>query len=119
MPIDIPGYEVIDFRLPVKGDLYIANDINRPQLAGKDHGHMSPYRLIVRKKFEWPTWLKAKFIAMDECGEWYAYVERPEICRTRWASSEEVYTRLTSDLFDMQLPTCNDWTKSLMENPHV
>lgn len=117
--IDIPGYDVIDFRLPREGELYIANDIARPKRAAVSHGHTSPFRLIVRKRFEWPTWLKAKYIAMDECGDWFAYNEAPEPYNTRWSTSDADHILLRDGFFDMQLPTCDDWKQSLMENPHV
>lgn len=75
-------------------------------------------RVIVKKKFIWPTWLKAAYIAMDKNGEWYAFKEKPEqYYDNSWSTRTDKICML-NDIVDIDLPECSDWTQSLIKNPN-
>lgn len=118
--IEIPdGYELIkaEAQLPKKGESYLC--INDGVIYEAAFDYSEEKHVIVRKQWQWPSWLKARWIAMDNTGEWYAWIcNKPHIEDTKmWLA--QGYCRLDCGHFDFTPPPCTDWTQSLMENPNV
>lgn len=118
--IDIPdGFEATgEFRIPDERNEYWLS--SGGELCGPHNGMATVCgnRIILRKIWEWPTWLKMPYIAMDKDGLWFAYSCMPMKNTHRW------YTRgiarsLPSDCFDFIRPPCTDWTLSLYRNPNI
>ena len=62
---------------------------------------------------------KYRWIAMDEDGEWYAYVNKPKLFASEGLWSDDDYAAL-SNLANIAFigfvrPPCDDWTQSLTE----
>ena len=88
--------------------------INIDPVKFKDKKH-TDYRLLLRPAWQWPAWLKSRWIAMDDDVGWYAFSSRPHMLNNGWGGKCEF---LDSRLFDFTPPPCDDWTKSLRENPN-
>ena len=112
---EIPeGYELADkkARKPRYGESYLS-------ISGKVgtavwHHTYSTYP-ILREVWEWPDWLKAKHIAMDKGGEWYAYSSTPHCGDDDWHGNGYINLALTT----FTPPECTDWKESLRKNPHA
>ena len=80
-------------------------------------------KIIVRQDWQWPEWLKAPWIAMDKSGDWYAFNERPVIEQQSsicWKpQTDSGCSTLDPSMYAINLPACEDWTKSLRQNPHL
>ena len=120
--VDIPdGYEATgEFRCPNVGEYWIYDHC----LPACGLGFVLPHspRLILRKTWQWPEWLKAPWIAMDKNGEWYAYKEQPDLmdCFVTWQSSgPSSLVLIDCLLFDFTPPECTDWKQSLRKNPNA
>jgi hypothetical protein len=123
--VEVPeGYEATgEFRLPKKGDYFLnsCGDLNLSTNDWNNSNYMNSYanqRIILRKKYQWPTWLKARYIAMDKDKGWWAYDSRPILYERGWKIGEGRAFNLRHNLVDFTPPECSDWTKSLMENPN-
>jgi hypothetical protein len=124
--VEIPeGYELADavMRFPQIGEFFLSCDKGvRPLQCGSIGIGM---RIIVKKKWEWPEWLIAKYIAMNRNGVWNAFMDHPYIHAESetWCIRNNGYIagiiRLNPNVFTIELPTCSDWTKSLIENPNA
>ena len=102
-PIDIPdGWEFVE--------AWVARDIFKK-------GDIS-ISVIVRPAWQWPEWLTAGWIAMDESCEWYAFEYEPD-CEDAavWDSYNGSRIKLSGPLLPFIPPACDDWTKSLRKNP--
>jgi hypothetical protein len=115
--VEIPdGWELAcdEVRQPLAGEHFI-------NLFGSvvyQSHHCGDIRIIVRKSWQWPEWLKAGWIAMDEDGEWFAYSVEPEIKGNVW-NPERGYKQIANlTVLDISPPTCTDWRNSLRKNPH-
>ena len=118
--VEIPeGYELADSRMRQLrcGDTFL----NR-------HGEVETWHeswnsscifVIVRKAWQWPKWLKARWIAEEAVGRWYAYNEKP-VCNEVdcWQRKNGPCVYLHSSLLDFTPPPCDDWRNSLRENPN-
>ena len=117
--IEIPiGWEYVGFRPAKSGEhvLYVA-----PGNCVASHYTsllQSPLCcFIVRPAWQWPSWLKARWIAMDQCGDWWAYASmEPRPFGTTWHGTDG--SRIDTDIFDFTPPPCTDWRESLRENPN-
>lgn len=80
--VTIPdGYEFVDFRIPVEGDEYLCMD-DLPNLVlhycSETHSRL---RVIIRKKFVWPTAFKKGLWAFrDPNGVWRISYSKPGVC---------------------------------------
>lgn len=118
--VDIPdGYEATgEFRSPGLDEVYL----QRGEVKRSRFDHYASDFVIVRKKWQWPDWLKAPWIAMDKNGEWYAYKEQPDLmdCFVTWQSSgPSSLVLIDCLLFDFTPPECTDWKQSLRKNPNA
>lgn len=117
--VDIPdGYEATgEFRFPRKGESHLEwPDMNNIMVAGLDYVHKR--HIILRKKWQWPEWLKLPYIAMDHNGEWFAFSEKPTKYDTDWDGGLFACP-LSAKYFDFTPPECTDWTQSLLKNPNA
>ena len=69
----------------------------------------------LRKAWQWPPWLKAEWIAMDENGEWYAYGSEPSVVSSHWGG--EALVLLNCGAIDFTPPHCDDWRTSKRRRP--
>lgn len=111
--LDFPGYKVVRFGEPRTGETFVSGT---GEIMGCVGNTMGQPRLILEKLWDWPIWLKAKYITMDEDGTWFAYKSEPTIGPENWYTEDGVAAALT--VLDLEGPKCDDWTNSLMENPH-
>ena len=114
IPIDddvVPdGYEPVRFGMPNIGEQYFANgDIAVATVS------LSP-RLIVRKTWQPPAWLKPGWIAMDANGDWWWTASRPNFLQGSWIeSNDEGMFGLCPPYVDFAPPPCTDPSQSLRE----
>jgi hypothetical protein len=119
-PIDIPeGFEFVRFGRAEPGE-YSLEEREEPVKWTINTSHP---RLIVRKKFEWPSWLKAAAIAMDSDGSWFAYSGVP-------TTREDIsvwFSRAGGKMFNLITPFLKldppkienwNWRNSLIINPN-
>ena len=82
------------------------------QVVGGADGYSSPHlRLIVRRKWTPPVWLKAGWIAQEQNGEWYWHADEPQIVDGEW-ENDVAFRHLCQDAFDFVPPPCADWKQS-------
>lgn len=111
------GYEFTgEIRQATKGEHYY-------YLFGSDRGTVAEcgsftdYKYpILRPTWQWPEWLTAPYIAMDEDGNWYAYLVQPSMKSTSWCGGTCSY--LGEGLNAFIPPPCTDWKQSLRRNPN-
>ena len=75
------------------------------------------YCVVVRRAWQWPQWLTANYIAMDEDGRWHAYLAEPSIRESNWIAGV-TYHELGGSFTTFLPPPCDDWKKSLRKNPN-
>lgn len=133
LEINLPeGYEFVRYGTPKKGEWFMAHAANSTAVQSKLNwvsDFESNKRFIlqpVAPPWDWPTWLKAPWIAMDKSGEWWGYEARPTVKGSYWGKRNEdvsdpypKYDDIPFWMLDFIPPTCTDWTKSLMRNPHL
>ena len=73
-------------------------------------------RLVVRRRWQWPEWLTAEWIAMDKDGTWFASNEVPEINNCIYEVDDSV--SLDENLIAWTPPPCTDWRQSKRRNPN-
>ena len=119
--LEIPiGWEYVGFR-PAKSGEHVLH-VAPGNCVASHHKSRSQSPLccfIVRPAWQWPSWLKARWIAMDMGGRWYWYENEPDHEDPRdlvWRSNGE-YERLSTTFMDFTPPPCTDWRESLRENP--
>lgn len=60
------GYEAVAFRLPIDGEMYL----NGSAVTKYNAKYVSEPTLIVRLKWQWPTWMTCRSIAKRGDGVW-------------------------------------------------
>jgi hypothetical protein len=119
--VNIPeGYELAcdEMRLPKDGEMYVV-DGGCVCVAEYDWQHL--HRLIVRPTWQWPAWLKARWLWCCSDNTWFAGNSNnpPELMRWGWyTGGHTVLINDHEDLFDFTPPPCTDWRESLRENPN-
>lgn len=117
--VEIPdGWELAceEMRVPREGENYLACGAVAPPPNGTS---LFP-RVIVRRKWTWPAWLKARWLFCDRSGAWIANsgAERPRSGDGFWYFNWGAQTAsVCEELFDFTPPPCDDWRLSLRENP--
>jgi hypothetical protein len=111
--INIPDvYEYVDFRPPVNGEYFMNPYGSVVQFFNHTHNNS---RIIIKKEFKWPDWLKAYCITKDENGDWFGNLEDAIIVRGAWISNGfNIF--LDPELLDIELPEV-DWKESKIINP--
>jgi len=117
--VEIPeGYELADavMRCPTTTDYWI-DDYGQLKEPDEKFSTWKSFRaVILKKKWTWPEWLIAKYIAMQSNEEWYAFAERPTLVTDCWYP-DCPSCRLTG-IVQMEFPVGMDWRQSLMRNPN-
>ena len=121
--VDIPvGYELAcdSMRRPVRGELFLTLDGLVSQCTGTAINYLT-YCIILRKKWEWPKWLKAKYIFYEEGWKcWVASNAIPLMGSYGWEMSKIGHSKLSTSFLDFVEPERpQDWRDSLMENPNA
>jgi len=116
--IDVPeGWEIVGYRRPQHDEFYLKDG----EIVKAYLNCLTYSAIIVKRSWEWPEWLKADWIAMDESGKWFAYsCAEPVLDDKVWARGEaDVCIVLNSNMIDFNPPPCDDWKKSLRKNPRL
>ena len=74
--------------------------------------------LVVRRKWQWPEWLTAEWIAMNQDGQWWGHECEPRQSEYAWYSTGKLCW-LSSGMLAFTPPPCTDWTHSKRRNPRV
>lgn len=119
--VDIPdGYEATgEFRLPDESRECWLSNFSAVCEPHDGRATVHGPRLILRKKWQWPEWIKLPYIAMQPNGDWYGFSDKPSFQDGfRWDGHGFVYL-LSPDYFDFTPPECTDWRQSLRKNPNA
>lgn len=110
--IEIPGgWEFERFDKPKDGEHVLHRD--RVLQAAHD---WDSYAVILKPAWQWPFWLKANWLAMDEDGTWTAFMDEPKIEDDEMWGGDEYY-EVKEDFLDCVLPVCHDWRQSKRRRP--
>ena len=109
-------WEPVAFRQPERGEDYISGLTGNVLVCNGDSVDQS--RLIVRRKWPWPEWLTAEWIAMDQDGRWWCHECEPRLSEYAWYSTGKLCW-LSSGMLAFTPPPCTDWTHSKRRNPRV
>ncbi len=110
-------WEAVAIRPPKLDDNFLnsVGDVNRCQRSD-----WTEPRLIVRRKFVWPSWCKAAAICKDKHSGWWMYETMPKQGDMSWSggASCEVLAlnTVTQKLLGIALPENHDWTVPIV-NP--
>lgn len=112
-------WEAMAFRVPKSGDMCL-DAAGRLYKAVDGMAFLNP-RLIVRRKFVWPSHIDAAAICMDKSGDWWIYETMPEKLSS-FRSCDESCCVLdlmpaTCRMLGIELPDNHDWTVPLI-NPN-
>ena len=109
-------WEPVAFRSVAKNEFWLSpcgKEVRGSSYADAANGP----RLIVRRRWHWPEWLTAEWIAMDERGVWFAYLNEPSHGVNSWCGGQCV--GLSLGLLKFDAPTCTDWRQSKRRNPRA
>ena len=118
------GWEPVAFREPLKGESYLSSGATRGSSireAGQnfcDMGGPTESYLIVRRRWKWPEWLTAEWIAMDANGNWVGYATEPDMGAVSWNSGGESFF-VSPRLTVFGPPPRTDWKQSKRRNPNA
>jgi len=108
------GYEAVAFRDPLPGEEFISFKGDVMASTIKEPGHP---RLIVRRQWEWPSWLTCRAIAKDASGDWTLWLtEIPTFDGTLWHSDENIIATAVGAVDTSSFPSC-EAKDSLRINP--
>lgn len=107
----VDDWEPVAYRKPVDGECwYFGGSVFTAQYI-RPHCEV----IIVRRKWVWPRWLKARWYCEDPDGAQLAYEQEPGRDEEDWFVSEDL-CRLDK-LVDIP-KIGGDWRQSLRENPN-
>jgi hypothetical protein len=119
LPDEIKGADGVlyeptgEFRCPKRGERFLESDGTVSNAVG-DFRYANA--IILRKKWQWPAWLKAKCIAMDESGLIYVYEKIPTLGRASWRNGGNYFCWYPEILGPA--PPITDWQTPII-NPHL
>jgi hypothetical protein len=108
-------YEPVCYRKAKKGESYLCETTQCVAEARDDHDRPS---MIVRKKWQWPSWLAAEWIFLSPNGKWFATDKEP-VARTANWECLGVIVCLSFHMFEFSPPPCDDWRNSKKRNPNL
>lgn len=115
-----PGDKAIVIPLPDGWELDCDTSDFRLQLSeSKDRAWYPAISVRIRPVWQWPPWLKAKWIAMDGQGKWHGFGDQPaiqEAQKTWWGFPS---FEIVSTMIDFTPPPCADWKTSKRRNPNA
>ena len=121
--IDIPdGWELAceTLRKPLRGE-HVAQWIDldgSPTILAVNSTALFGLSVIVRKTWKWPEWLTARWVFQWPSGEWHATNARPTLGNTYWYFCDSNATTSSLSMTTLEPPACDDWRRSLRENPN-
>lgn len=115
-------WECIAIRVATQEDAFITSGgvVSEPCQAGSFRTIYNEPRIIVRRRWQWPEWLTAEWIAMDFDGSWWCYSIEPQLDESFpkvWSGSLMKRTWLLPDLVAFTPPPGTDWRQSKRRNP--
>lgn len=114
-----PAYGKESYRCPKEGDQFVSID-GVVVTCRCDWSRSEGNRLIVRPVWQWPKWLKARWIAMSRSGEWFAYEHEPRLYSGNWITDRGQHRHLSAScMFDFTPPPCDGYRSSLRHNPYL
>jgi hypothetical protein len=123
--VEVPdGWEAFAFRIPRRGESYVCGQTADSVIGCASGTATYEPRVIVRRPWRWPAWLKAPWIAMDEDGYWRGWLceplASPPVCGCGgWNGPGNLTLGPNSSWFDFNPPPCTDWRESKRKNPNV
>ena len=108
--------EPVAFRVPKNGEHFVSYDMCVQECEFLSQERM---RLIVRRRWQWPEWLTAEWIAMDGNGEWYGYDGEPVTDGDEWQIHGGIGVEIDRRMVAFSPPTCTDWRQSNRRNPRA
>lgn len=118
--IEIPeGYELAE-PLPRKakpGEIRWQTNYDIPVVHDSPEAMSCGTYFILREVWQWPEWLLAEWIAMDEDRRWWAFQNAPRLLSGSWISEDGLMSWLDPRLVDFTPPPCTDWRTSKRRNP--
>lgn len=126
--VELPdGWELAEpaMRLPLSGDYWLSpNGVQVMKATSQEEVAENVIvcwtrepRVILRPAWQWPTWIKAPWIARTEGGSWWAFQGEPTLETYHWIGN--TVTQLDPKYFDFTPPPCDDWRTSKRKNPNV
>lgn len=111
-------WEAVAWRVPRSGEFFINRSEHVQQC---DEVELKYSRIIVRRKFVWPSWCKAAAICKDKHSGWWMYETMPTQYDVSWSggASCEVLAlnTVTQKMLGIALPENHDWTVPIV-NPN-
>lgn len=111
--------EAVAFRAPTNSEFFVAagGGIVQCDCLSK----YSEPRLIVRRKFVWPSWCKAAAICKDKHSGWWMYETMPKQGDESWSGGAScavlALNTATQKMLGIALPENHDWTVPIV-NPN-
>jgi len=122
--VEIPddAEAVGELRAIREGDGFQPFPLGQPQrwqiATERDVVTFSHPRVILRKKWCWPDWIKpGTWIAANSIGQWWAYERKPADSDGRCFPSLGGGCILIEAIANFVPPPCDNWTKSRMMKP--
>jgi hypothetical protein len=119
LPDEIKGADGVlyeptgEFRCPKRGERFLESDGTVSNAVG-DFRYANA--IILRPKWHWPAWLKAKCIAMDKSGHIHVYGEMPTKGNCIWLSDGSLFRWHPSMVGPA--PPITDWETPII-NPNL
>ena len=104
-------WEAVAFRLPKKDEIILI-DGKRVERATSDYQYVP--QLIVRRKWVWPSWLKARWYYENAGGAQFFSNNAPKLHTGYWLHNDTTSIRGMLDVPKIG----GDWKLSLRENPN-
>lgn len=118
LPVDmLREWEPVAFRVPMKNETFVTQDGQTHVMP--THGtKVIKQRIILRRRFQWPSWLKCRYLTWDVSGSVNCYLNRPQLIQVgnmAW-SCFDVLSTLPRSVVDVPFPG-GDWRTRIEENP--
>lgn len=116
IPIEHPlpeGYEAVTFRVPKLGETFLTSEGVAYEL--KENSTLQHPRLILRKLWVWPSWLKCEYITRDGHGI-YGWEGEPRLLGDHWVTpnpADPIRFFQIPEFVDLDLPP----KQSIWRNP--
>lgn len=123
IPIEHPlpeGYEAVTFRVPKVGETFLTTEGAAYELRENPLHQLQQPRLILRKIWVWPDWLKCAVVTRDGHGI-YAWDDEPQLLNNAWIvpnPADPIHFSEVPDFIDLGLPELPP-SESIWRNPNL